>query len=304
MKHSVKITILMIAMFFVTQLMGIAVINSYLPESIPSTSGDPLNLTEYDLPYGLDPQPELTPKDTLMSIIIAIFLAVILMLTLIKFKAEKILRAWFLIVIILAISITLNPLFSKFSNPALIAFIIALPLGIIKVFQRNFFLHNATELLVYPGIAAIFVPLLNIWSTVILLILISAYDAYAVWHAGFMQKMAKYQIEKVKVFAGFFIPHLDDKQKKALKGIPKSKLKTKKIKVNLAILGGGDVVFPIILAGVVLISLGLIQALLISVGATLALTYLLYKSEKGKFYPAMPFISTGCLIALGLAYLI
>jgi len=68
--------------------------------------------------------------------------------------------------------------------------------------------------------------------------------------------------------------------------------------------GGGDVVFPIILAGVVLHTLGLWQAVTISIGATIALGLLFHASKKGKFYPAMPFISAGCLVALGLVYLI
>ena len=128
---------------------------------------------------------------------------------------------------------------------------------------------------------------------------------YAVWHVGFMQKMAKYQIQKLKIFSGFFVPYLDKKQRLALKKAKKSKsLKNKKMKVNVAILGGGDVVFPILLAGTVLHTMGLIQALTISVGATIALAGLFMMSQKGKFYPAMPFISAGCLIALAIAYVI
>ena len=72
----------------------------------------------------------------------------------------------------------------------------------------------------------------------------------------------------------------------------------------MAILGGGDVVFPIILAGVVLFTLGLIQAILISIGATIALATLFFFSQKGKFYPAMPFITAGLLAGIGAAYLI
>lgn len=170
------------------------------------------------------------------------------------------------------------------------------------------FVHNITELLIYPGIASVFIPLLSIWAVIFLLFVISIYDMYAVWHAGFMQKMAKYQIEKLKIFSGFFVPYVGKKERELIKNAKRSntlhKLKKKKIKVNVAILGGGDIVFPIILAGVVLQTLGFLQALIISIGATLALSYLFYISEKGKFYPAMPFISAGCLIALGIAYLI
>ena len=82
------------------------------------------------------------------------------------------------------------------------------------------------------------------------------------------------------------------------------KPKTSKMKVNLAILGGGDVVFPIITAGVILRTLGLTQALFVTTGATIALLLLFTYSQKGKFYPAMPFITAGLLAGIGLAYLI
>jgi presenilin-like A22 family membrane protease len=158
--------------------------------------------------------------------------------------------------------------------------------------------------MVYPGIAVIFIPLLSIWTAVLLLGLISVYDIYAVWHAGFMQKMAKYQIKNLKVFAGFFVPYLGKKEMDILNSTPQNKLKGKKIKVNVAILGGGDVVFPIILAGVILRAMGILSALLVTLGAVLGLLYLFYVSKKGKFYPAMPFISAGCILGLLVAYLV
>ena len=116
--------------------------------------------------------------------------------------------------------------------------------------------------------------------------------------------MAKYQIKKVRVFSGFFIPYIKKEDRALLEKLRKSKDKSKKIKVNIALLGGGDVVFPMILAGVVLQAWGLIPALIIILGAVLSLAYLFYISEKGKFYPAMPFISAGCLIALALGSLV
>lgn len=307
MKHSLKIVILLLVMFFVTQLIGLVVVNVYAAHND-------------SIPYGMSPPKDITPTTSLVSIIFAIAFAAALMLILMRFKTELFLRLWFFLVIILALGISVNAIF--FSTPlstiildfqifsmsasSFIALLIALPLAFLKVFKRSILVHNLTELLIYPGIAVIFVPLLNIWTVALLLIFISLYDMYAVWHAGFMQKMAKYQIKNLKIFSGFLIPYFGKKEKDMLKNIrnlsPK-KLKTKKIKVNVAILGGGDIVFPIILAGVVLRQLGLLSALAISLGATLALGFLFYLSKKGKFYPAMPFISMGCFIALGLAYL-
>ncbi len=311
MKHTLKITLILIAMFFIAQTIGIFVAKAYAPEiisTINQTTGEQVNITAYDIPYGLEPPQGIEPVNVLWQILIAIVIVVVLMLILMRIRAEIFLRIWFLVVVTLGLALAINGLFIKIPNSALLAIIIAIPLAIIKIFQRNLVVHNITELFIYPGIAIVFIPLLNIWTVVLLLILISIYDIYAVWHAGFMQKMAKYQIEKLRIFSGFFVPYADKKTRAKIKSMKQSNSKSKKdqkIGVHLAILGGGDVVFPIILAGVVLYTFGsLLSAFIIAIGATIALGLLFYYSEKGKFYPAMPFITTGCLIALGIVYLI
>ena len=307
MKHSVKIIAILLSMFFVTQLIGIAVVSHYSPRIVQVTdeNGTIINKTVYDLPYGMDPPEDVTPGATLISIIFAIAIAVVFILLLMRYKAEFFLKAWFFFVVTLALGITINSVIGNINYAEIISFLIALPLAALKLFKRNIIVHNITELFIYPGIAAIFVPLLNLWTVTLLLVLISIYDIYAVWHAGFMQKMAQYQIKKLRFFTGFFIPYLGKKQKAMIQEAKQKPEKgDKKIKVNVAILGGGDVIFPIILAGVVLNQMGFIQAILISIGATIALACLFYMSKKGKFYPAMPFISAGCFAALGLAFLI
>lgn len=303
MKHTWSVTILLLSMFFVTQMIGIFVVGQYLPE-------------DQTLPYGMEPPEDVEPRsalDLVISFAIAFGLVVVLMLILTRYKAETFLRIWFFAVVTLAIGISLNSIFKFIPNASYIALALALPLAFFKIFRRNLLLHNITELLIYPGIASIFVVMLISWTSnpltaaIIILILISLYDMYAVWHAGFMQKMAQYQIEKLKVFTGFFVPYIGKREKKVIAKAAKSKTKKgrgKKLNVGVAILGGGDVVFPIILSGIALIQIGLMPALMISVGATLALTLLFYLSEKGKFYPAMPFITTGCFVALGLSRLL
>lgn len=301
MKHTLKVTLILLCMFFIAQMIGIFVASSYAPVQIEGT-----NQTTHNIPYGLEPPADVTPGISVVSIMIALVIAVFLMFILMKIKAEIFLRIWFFAVVSLGIALALNAFLIKIPNSYLIALAIAVPLAAVKIFQRNLIIHNITELLIYPGIASVFIPILNIWSVILLLILISFYDIYAVWHAGFMQKMAKYQIEKLRVFSGFFIPYLGRKEKAAIKKAKEFKLKTgqdKKVGVNIAILGGGDVVFPIILAGVVLPTFGILSAIIVSIGATAALAALFYYSEKGKFYPAMPFITAGCLVALGIVYL-
>jgi presenilin-like A22 family membrane protease len=301
MKHSVKMTVLLLSMFFVAQLIGIYVSHVYRPitaEEFNNLTGMYENKTSYALPSVVTPPQQIDPWDSVKAIVGALIFAVLLMLMLMKLRAEVFLRIWFFAVVIIGLTLALNAVFIQLTYAIPLAVILALPLAYFKVFKRNLVVHNITELLIYPGIAAVFIPILNLKAILVLLVIISAYDIYAVWHAGFMQKMAKYQIEKVRVFSGFFIPYM----------LPKSgsvaKKSTRKGRAHVAILGGGDVVFPIILAGVVMQSFGILGALMVAVGATVALGLLFYYSEKGKFYPAMPFISAGCFVALGLAYLI
>ena len=306
MKHSVKITILLIGMFFLAQIIGMAVTNFYSPKIVQNVdaSGNVTNLTNYNLPYWAEPPQKNNPNVNLISIIISFVFIIGIMFIIMKYKVEFFLRVWFFTVIVLSISITLNAALSILENSSFISFLIALPLAYMKVFKRNIIIHNTTELMIYPGIAAILVPLLNVFAIIVLFIIISLYDIYAVWHSGFMQKMAKYQIKNLKIFSGFFIPYLRKKERDALLRIKSKNLKNKRIKVNIAILGGGDIVFPIVFSGIVLHTFGFIPAFFIAVGATAALAYLLHISEKGKFYPAMPYISIGCFIALAIAYLL
>ena len=309
MKHNLKITFILLAMFIATQFIGIYVVNNY--SSVKISNGVSVNVSAPSLPFGLE-TPELKETNefnyAFFSIIIAFIIAISLVLFLTRLNAEFFLRLWFFLVIIIALVISLNVFISKigigvydvsflskiFPLSWLIALMLAIPLAYIKIYRRNFLVHNSTELFVYPGIAAVFVPIMNIYTISFLLILISIYDAWAVWHSGIMQKMAKYQINKLNVFSGFFIPYASKKVKLQMQRMKLSKsAKLKKVKVNIAILGGGDIVFPIIMAGVMLKTFGLIPAIFIIFGAALGLGCLFFLAEKKKFYPAMPFITAG-----------
>lgn len=287
MKHTAKITLLLLAMFVFTQLLGLYVLYAY-----SSTT----------LPYGMQP-PEMKPEISLWSIIISIFLAISFVFLLMRIRAVWVIRIWFFSVIALAIAITSNAfLHNILSYSAVLSLTIGLFLSYLKVFKRHILVHNLTELMIYPGIAAIFVPLLGITSAFILLVLISLYDIYAVWYAKFMQEMAKFQIKEMKFFAGFFVPYIRGKQVRSINFSKRNK--GRKIKVSLAILGGGDVIFPILAAGVVFKAWGLVPALAVTLFATLGLFFLFVNAKKGKFYPAMPFISAGCFLGLLAAFLL
>jgi len=294
MKHNLKITAILLLMFLATQFIGLYVVDHY---------------SKTDLPLGLespDLEEEREYNQMFLSIIIAFVIAIGILLLLTHFKVEFLLKLWFLLVVVISLCISFLSFIPPFQYVTLIVLLLAVPLGLVKIYGQNFLVHNSTELFIYPGIAAVFVPLLNILTIIALLIAISLYDMWAVWKSGIMQKMAKYQINKLKVFSGFFIPYVSKNMRNKIKKMKKSELKKKKIKVNVAILGGGDVIFPIIAAGVMMKTFPetIIPALLVILGAALGLSYLFFFAKKKKFYPAMPYISAGIFIAIGISYLI
>src|SRR3989339_719715 len=295
MKHNLKITFILLAMFILTQFIGLYVVNYYSPVKI--IEGEIQNVTEPKiLPFGMESpkvEKESDYYNFFSSIIISFVIAILLLTFLTKFKAEFILKLWFFIVVMIALGISLKTILPDIKYITFISLIIVLPLAYIKIYQRNFLVHNLTELFIYPGIAAVFVP-----------IVISIYDMWAVWHSGIMQKMAKYQINELKIFSGFFIPYASKKIKMQIQKIKESKKKLdKKIKVNVAILGGGDIIFPIITSGVMLKTLGFIPAIFVIIGATIGLSYLFSFAKKKKFYPAMPFITAGIFLGIIIGYL-
>lgn len=184
MKHTWKVTAILLCMFFITQLIGLAVVSSYTPVvvEVEGVNGTIQNLTTNPLPYGMEPPAETEPGSMIWSIIIAFVIAIVLVVLLTKLKAAIFMRIWFFVVVVLVLGITLNAGLRYFAQQYApwIAIAIALPLGIYKIFKRNILVHNITELMVYPGIAAVFVPLLSVWTVILLLILISIYDMWAV----------------------------------------------------------------------------------------------------------------------------
>jgi presenilin-like A22 family membrane protease len=307
MKHTLKITSILLLMFIIAQFIGLLVLHA-----------DPLKI-EVVTPEGTVeqvPNPYLTwiapveptnPSDFVSfftQIIIAFIFAILILFFLMKFKLESFLRGWFFLVVAIALFISflafekIIPLQIELKIAVISAAVFSIVFSYLKIYKRNVITHNLTEILIYPGISTVFVPLLNIYTALSLLVIISIYDAWAVWKSGIMQKMAKYQMNKLNLFSGFLIPYVSKKVRAKIKEMRKSKSK-KKIKVNVAILGGGDVVFPIITAGVIMKSFGLIPALFVIFGAASGLAYLFFFAEKKKFYPAMPFITAGILAGLG-----
>jgi len=262
MKHSVKITIILLLTFLITQFIGLSVVYNYI---------DFENNEFKELPIG--ERPEFEQETSYLPVIVAIIIGTIFMLVLIKFKLIWVWKIWFLMALIISLWIS----FSAFIS-SMVAIVLAVIFGVWRIFKNNVYVQNLTELFVYGGLAAIFVPIFSVFSVSVLLIVISIYDMYAVWKSKHMITLAKAQT-KAGVFAGLMIPYSIKKVKVAKGGKKKSvRVKSKVSKVaskvsskvskkvsgvRTAILGGGDLGFPLIFAGVVLKEMGLAVSLVI-----------------------------------------
>ncbi|MGB9708002.1 MAG: presenilin family intramembrane aspartyl protease [Candidatus Pacearchaeota archaeon] len=337
MKHNLRITIIILAMFLLSQIIGLLVIDSYYnyfgkgaQEKIERGElvQPEVSVVQETVPPEVELNKPIDIVQVLVSIGIAIVIATLLFFLLSKIRITLLLKAWFSFVVFICLSIAIalliypvlgTNLFTILGKSISVAELIAVPLAIIltfyKIIKRNIIIHNITEVLIYPGLAVIFLPLLNVIAASILLIGISIYDIIAVWKTKYMVRLAKFQIQHLKIFTGFFLPYMKPKDRakfEKLKAMAKKekargkniRLKKIKVPVQIAALGGGDVAFPLIFAGTILMAYGFIAALITILCATLSLLLLFVFSEKGKFYPAMPFLTAGCLLGLLLIILL
>lgn len=312
MKHTLKVTIFLVLIFLFTQVIGLAILNKDIKLVTDAETGE---LKVYHDDTAIGPRPETKGASSFVFIVIAIFIGTMLLLVLIKYQKFRLWKLWFFIAVWLTISVSFGVFMSSW-----IALLLALIFAYLKIFKQNPLIHNLSELFMYSGIAVLLVPIFTIFWMSILLILVSAYDIFAVYKSKHMVKMAKFQT-KAKLFAGLSIPYAVSAREKTIKKT-EIKLKTaskkeKKVSAKAsrtAILGGGDIAFPLLFSGVVMEWLidtqhyakvsALWSVLIITICVTIALLWLFVTAEKDKFYPAMPIISLGCFVGYGVLMLI
>ena len=309
MKHNLKVTFFLIILFFTAQVIGLYLLNQSI-ETVEIT--DTGIIVKYEEP--ITGRPELEGQESFTYILGMIFFGTLILFFLIKFKLFKVWKVWFFLAIWGALLISFSVFLSE-----IFAVLLALILTILKLYKPNVIIHNITEVFMYSGIAILISPLFTVFWAIMLLIAISVYDMIAVWKMKHMITLAKAQADQ-KMFAGLFIPYSKSKiMVPHDKVVEKSEIKVKIPKgfkekeIKSAILGGGDIAFPLLFTGAImtwLIQQGLSKelsffySLIISLSSGMALFLLLIKSKKDKFYPAMPFISLGCFIGFAIIYLI
>ncbi len=294
MKHDLEIIILIVLFFLLIQIFGLVTISNSL--IIEKTEKG--NIVEYSETV-LGPPLGIRDFSSFVYILSAVLIGSLIVYLIIKYKIIKIWKFIYFFAIWLTGLITLN-VFLNFT----LALIISSTIVLFEIFRSNVFIHNLKELLIYPGIAVLFTPIFNVFWITLLMIAISIYDIYAVWKSKHMVKFAKFMIN-TNAFSGFMIPYLP-KTKKQKSFKTKETKPAQKPKERFAVLGGGDIAFTLLFSGVTmswLISFkqltrttAFLQVLIIPIITSIILFILLAKGQEDKFYPAMPFLTLGCMI--------
>jgi len=301
MKHTLKATITLVLFFFLAQLTGLLIVNQYIDHQ---KTAETQTVAYRPLPYNLE-RPEVENQSTsFIYVMVSILVGTGLLLLIIKTNKPLFWKMMFFISVLFTLTIA----FSAFMNQY-IAGILALAIAVLKLHKPNMLIQNLSEIFIYGGLAAFVVNIFNLFAAFALLIAVSIYDYISVYKTRHMIKLAKFQ-SKSEVFAGLAIPYESGKsQAKEKHAVKAGKAEHRK---SMAILGGGDIGFTLIFAGVVMkglmlkeaVFIGFLKTLIIPVFVTLALLVLLFKGEHGKFYPAMPVLSLGCFVGYFIVLLV
>jgi presenilin-like A22 family membrane protease len=311
MKHTWNITLFLVLIFVCAQIVGIAVVNEYVDIAASKAANKTVvNEAAFNI-TGIAPPEVENESLSWIYILFAVLVGTVLVLLIIKFHKPILWKMWFALSVIVCLTVALAPFIQKLLAlvgvpgwALLVTLAITGTLTYYKILRPNIFVHNISEVFLYGGLAALIVPVVNMVSAVLLLVGISIYDMYAVWKSKHMVTMAKFQTE-AKMFAGLYVPYQLPKKGQMMVLDDKKGIEPKGERVRSAILGGGDIAFPLLFSGVILkATASFLAPLIVTVFAAIALFMLLYKGEQNKFYPAMPFISAGCFVGLTVVWLL
>jgi presenilin-like A22 family membrane protease len=241
---------------------------------------------------------QVTSPDISLGPITAYFFGVVVVMALALFiiplsKLKLVFRALFALMFGWGVFIILA-LFS----PTLVALSIAVIAAAIWLFWARIWLHDLLLLITLAGAGSVFGFLFSPLTFMIFMLIIAVYDVVAV-RFGFMVWMAD-KLSASDTLPAFIFPKQVKDWRLSARGTRVGDLKKKEPeKREYAILGGGDIGFPLMLAVSVFFDAGLAKAILVGAFALIGLLsafliQLLWL--KGKPMPALPPITFACLI--------
>ncbi len=226
--------------------------------------------------------------------------ATALMLLLLKFRKNSLIKIWFNTAIFLTIFVFFSTVFNVFY-----ALITTLMLFVIRHFTRDISLRNIIDIFAFAGAGALFGTMIGFIPALIFLFLLAIYDFVSVFITGHMIDLAKGGLD-TETFMGIIYADKTPSKDKKIVEKDEETAKFKKKDKGISIVGGGDVIAPMIFSVSLLKSFPVYTSLMASFGSMLGLIVLMnYKSNK-EFLPAIPTIAgfsvLGFLLSLPLVY--
>lgn len=198
-----------------------------------------------------------------------------------------------------------NIVFSTFISNTVLAFTLAAVVVGFRFLWPTIITQNIAMILAIAGVSAQLGVLLTVPAVIILLIVLSIYDFWAVFKSKHMISMAKGLIQRG--MAPMIIMPSDWRAMTVpMKQVEIEKLKKKTKKpLKYMMLGTGDLAFPLVFA-VSALAYGLISSFAVIAGALagLVVIHFLMMSKKFPALPALPPIAAGSIIAFGISLLI
>ncbi len=154
--------------------------------------------------------------------------------------------------------------------PPLVAYPLAAVAGIIWLFWARVWLHNLLLLITLCGAGSVFGFLFSPWTFMIFMLIIAIYDVLAV-RFGFMVWMAD-KLSTSDTLPAFIFPKQMRDWRLRLQNVRFGELKEKEPdEREYAILGGGDIGFPLMLTVSIFFEFHLVAAVLVGIFAIIGL---------------------------------
>src|SRR3989338_10205973 len=184
MKHTLKVTLALVAFFFLAQIVGLLIVNQYIDHKKTVEANE---VIYKPLPYNLE-RPQVENQSTsFIYIMVTILIGTCLLLLIAKTHKPFFWKILFFI----SISVTLSVALAAFINIA-IAAVIAVAISFLRLNKPNILIHNISEVFIYGGLATIMVNIFNLFAAFMLLIFISIYDYIAVFRTKHMIQLAEF----------------------------------------------------------------------------------------------------------------
>jgi presenilin-like A22 family membrane protease len=197
-------------------------------------------------------------------------------------------------------------IFFGLSLSVIIASTISLTAGLLWFFRPKVWLHNLLMMFALASAGSVFGRLFSPWTAMSFMLVISVYDVLAV-RFGYMMWLVK-RLSEFEALPAFFLPKRISSWNLNLKQATLKKLLEDRPDVReFAVLGGGDIGFPLLLTASVFFTYGLTSALIVAMFSLggLASAYLIHLTVlKGKPTPALPPITFVSLIGFLIIYLV